>query len=61
MKIIRVNCDLFVQTNTFQAAILSDGSTSFVIYNYEKLKWTSGAFQQGNIEGFGGTEAQVLF
>jgi Nidogen-like len=49
----------FVQTNTFQAAILSDGSTTFVIYNYEKLTWTSGAFQQGNSKGLGGTEAQA--
>jgi Nidogen-like len=61
MKLILVNYDLFVQTNTFQAAILSDGSTSFVIYNYEKLTWTSGAFQHGNTRGLGGINAQVLF
>ena len=55
-----VDYGLFVQTNTFQGAILSDSSTTFVIYNYEKLTWTSGAFQLGNAQGLGGTEAQVL-
>jgi Nidogen-like len=52
---------LFMQTNTFQAAILSDGSTTFAIFNYEKLTWTSGAFQHGNAKGLGGNEAQVSF
>jgi Nidogen-like len=55
-----VKYGLFVQTNTFQAAMLSDGSTTFFIFNYDKLVWASGAFQLGNTQGLGGTEAQVL-
>lgn len=36
------------QTNTFQAALVSDGDYSFTIFNYEHLEWTTGSSSFGN-------------
>lgn len=53
---------LNVQTNTFQAVLITDGDLSFVMFNYDQLTWTSGKFQLGNTQtGLGGTPAQVMW
>ncbi|XP_038045830.1 uncharacterized protein LOC119720271 isoform X3 [Patiria miniata] len=49
-------------TNTFQVVLVTDGSLSFAIYNYEDIRWTSGAYLGGSSStGLGGTPAQVGF
>uniref|UniRef100_A0A914CEN0 Uncharacterized protein n=1 Tax=Acrobeloides nanus TaxID=290746 RepID=A0A914CEN0_9BILA len=44
--------------NTFQAALLTDGSQSFVIYYYYEVSWTTGDVS-GGTDGLGGTAAEV--
>ena len=50
-----------LQTNTYQAVLVTDGLLSFVILNYDKLMWTSAnsASGNGNAQGLGGHAAQV--
>lgn len=50
-----------LQTNTFQAVLVTDGQLSFVIYNYETLMWTTGTYvtSGGNALGLGGKKAMV--
>ena len=52
---------MFLQVNTFQAALITDGVMSFVIFNYEQLNWTTGYLSGGDNQGLGGTEASVSF
>ena len=47
------------QRNTFQAVLVTNGRNSFVIFNYDKLTWTTGTASSGNSAGLGGTPAQV--
>jgi len=49
-----------VQNNTFQAVLVTDGQLSFVMYNYEKLTWTTGMASYGNAQGLGGYQAVVI-
>ena len=52
----------FLQTNTFQCVMTTDGLFSFVIYLYADgmIQWTTGDVS-GGTGGFGGTPAQVGF
>ncbi|XP_078360280.1 dendrite extension defective protein 1-like [Oculina patagonica] len=47
--------------NNFQAVLITDGSHSFVIFNYIKITWTTGTASSGNNTGLGGTPAQAGF
>lgn len=48
--------------NTFQAVLTSDGIHSFVIFNYNKIVWTTGSNSDGEtITGLGGNPAQAGF
>ncbi|KAM5132512.1 alpha-tectorin-like [Mantella aurantiaca] len=48
------------KTNTFQAVLISDGIQFFVMMNYRKLEWTTGASSEGNPHtGRGGIPAQA--
>ncbi|XP_022783567.1 sushi domain-containing protein 2-like isoform X2 [Stylophora pistillata] len=47
--------------NTFQAILITNGRHSFVIYNYNKITWTTGTASSGNQTGLGGTQAQAGF
>ncbi|CAH3035734.1 unnamed protein product [Porites lobata] len=47
--------------NTFQAVLVTNGRNSFVIFNYDKLTWTTGTASSGNSAGLGGTPAQAGF
>ena len=51
----------FFQRNTFQAVLVTNGINSFVIFNYNKLTWTTGTASSGNSSGLGGKPAQVCF
>jgi len=42
-----------LQTNTFQAVLATDGSTSFVTFNYGTLTWTTGTKSGGDAFGQG--------
>lgn len=49
-----------LQTNTFQAVLVTDGEMSFVVLNYVNLTWTAGITSNGNSQtGLGGTPAVV--
>ena len=51
---------VIVQTNTYQAVLTTDGSVSFVMFNYANLTWTTGAHSGGNHRtGLGGNPAVV--
>lgn len=49
------------QVNTFQIVLVTDGASSFTIFNYESITWTTGthASSGGNATGLGGIAAQV--
>ncbi|XP_052082609.1 uncharacterized protein LOC127720179 [Mytilus californianus] len=48
--------------NIFQAVLITDSKNAFVIYNYNKIEWTTGTASQGNADiGLGGIPAQVGF
>ncbi|CAC5402873.1 Sushi, nidogen and EGF-like domain-containing protein 1,Alpha-tectorin [Mytilus coruscus] len=48
--------------NTFQCVLISDTESTFVIYNYNKIEWTTGTASSGDADtGIGGTPAQVGF
>ena len=50
-----------LQVNTFQTVLITDGTLSFTIFNYESITWTTGthASSGGNASGLGGIAAQV--
>jgi Nidogen-like len=48
-----------LQTNTFQAVLVTDGILSFVILNYEHLTWTTDTAAGGNMQGLYGKPALV--
>ena len=51
---------MVVQTNTYQAALTTDGSVSFVMFNYANLTWTTGTLSGGDpVTGLGGIAAVV--
>ncbi|XP_071497302.1 sushi domain-containing protein 2-like [Diadema antillarum] len=39
-----------VPLNTFQAVLVSDGTYSFTIFNYDRIEWTTGSSSFGNRE-----------
>ncbi|NXW52572.1 TECTA protein, partial [Nyctiprogne leucopyga] len=48
--------------NTFQAVLTTDTKTSFVIFNYGDIQWTTGEASDGDPEtGLGGTPAHAGF
>ncbi|NXX86883.1 TECTA protein, partial [Urocolius indicus] len=48
--------------NTFQAVLTTDTKTSFTIFNYWDIQWTTGAASDGDEEtGLGGTPAHAGF
>lgn len=52
---------LVPKVNTFQAVLISDGSTSYCIFNYGDISWSTGTASGGDpLTGLGGTTAQVL-
>ena len=52
----------FVQTNTFQAILATNGARSYVIFLYadDEIQWTTGSASNG-VNGLGGQSAQVGF
>ncbi|XP_048368680.1 alpha-tectorin isoform X2 [Sphaerodactylus townsendi] len=48
--------------NTFQAVLTSDGTSSFAMFNYEEINWTTGTASGGDpLTGLGGVMAQSGF
>uniref|UniRef100_A0A8C5SGR6 Tectorin alpha n=1 Tax=Laticauda laticaudata TaxID=8630 RepID=A0A8C5SGR6_LATLA len=48
--------------NTFQALLISDGTSSFAMFNYEEINWTTGTASGGDpLTGLGGVMAQAGF
>ncbi|XP_075183389.1 alpha-tectorin [Anomaloglossus baeobatrachus] len=48
--------------NTFQALLISDGTSSFAMFNYEEITWTTGTASGGDpLTGLGGVMAQAGF
>ncbi|XP_078360277.1 sushi domain-containing protein 2-like isoform X2 [Oculina patagonica] len=47
--------------NNFQAVLITNGRHSFVIFNYNKITWTTGTASSGNNTGLGGIPAQAGF
>ncbi|XP_047398622.1 sushi, nidogen and EGF-like domain-containing protein 1 isoform X16 [Sciurus carolinensis] len=49
--------------NTFQTVLITNGKSSFTIFNYESISWTTGthASSGGNSAGLGGIAAQAGF
>lgn len=47
--------------NTFQTILISDGVTSFSMFNYGEITWSTGTASGGDpLTGLGGTTAQVF-
>ena len=49
---------LSLQRNTFQVVVASNSHQSFIIFNYNRLQWTTGDASRGR-NGFGGTSARA--
>lgn len=50
----------FQQVNTFQAVLITDGVSSFALFNYHEISWTTGTASGGDpLTGLGGVMAQV--
>ncbi|XP_042653124.1 sushi, nidogen and EGF-like domain-containing protein 1 [Tyto alba] len=50
------------KVNTFQAVLATDGATSFVMFNYGDIQWTTGISNAGDAHtGLGGIPAQAGF
>ncbi|NXJ78918.1 TECTA protein, partial [Trogon melanurus] len=48
--------------NTFQAVLITDGTSSFAIFNYHEISWTTGTASGGDpLTGLGGVMAQAGF
>ncbi|CAJ0961127.1 unnamed protein product, partial [Ranitomeya imitator] len=46
------------KTNTFQVVLTSDGSFTFIFFNYQDIQWTTGIFSGGSpMDGVGGVAA----
>jgi len=57
---MRTCCSVITQINTFQAVLITDGSLSFVMFNYGNVSWTTGVLSAGNSRtGLGGNAAGV--
>lgn len=53
-------CPCFDQVNTFQVLLISDGASTFVVFNYGEINWTTGTASGGDpLTGLGGVMAQV--
>lgn len=49
-------------TDTFQCVLVTDGYSSYAIYNYVDITWTTGTASSGDAQhGLGGIPAQVGF
>ena len=48
----------FLQLNTFQLAMATDGIRSYAIFLYSRITWTTGDASGGR-NGFGGTRARA--
>lgn len=60
VKQLELSC-LVPKVNTFQAVLISDGTTSFCMFNYGEISWSTGTASGGDpLTGLGGTTAQVL-
>ena len=61
-SILIMNSVLFIQTNTFQCILASDGFSSYVIFMYANngIQWTTGD-ASGGTNGLGGIPAQAGF
>uniref|UniRef100_A0A8C5Q3F1 NIDO domain-containing protein n=1 Tax=Leptobrachium leishanense TaxID=445787 RepID=A0A8C5Q3F1_9ANUR len=44
------------QVNTFQIVVITDGSSTFVLFNYGAIQWTTGT-ASGGVNGLGGIPA----
>lgn len=57
-----VTGSIFLQTNTFQSVLTTDGTYSFVSFLYANglIQWTTGE-ASGGIDGLGGSPAQCGF
>ncbi len=53
---------MFLQLNTFQCVLATDGRSSFAIFHYVRggIQWTTGDASEG-VDGIGGIPAQVGF
>uniref|UniRef100_A0A8D2MVG0 Alpha-tectorin n=1 Tax=Zonotrichia albicollis TaxID=44394 RepID=A0A8D2MVG0_ZONAL len=52
----------FPQVNTFQAVLITDGVSSFALFNYHEISWTTGTASGGDpLTGLGGVMAQAGF
>ena len=40
-------CFIVLQTNTFQAIIISDNKKSFIFFLYEQIQWVAGSASNG--------------
>lgn len=49
-----------IQVNSFQVVLATDGVSSYVIFRYGEIQWTTGD-KSGGSGGFGGSEAVVGF
>ena len=47
---------LAIQRNTYQAAILTDGTQTFAVYNYQNITWVGGGANQ-NCDRLTGTRS----
>ncbi|XP_013410389.1 sushi, nidogen and EGF-like domain-containing protein 1, partial [Lingula anatina] len=47
--------------NTFQSIMVTDGRSSFVIFLYNEIHWTTGTASGGTQDGLNGVAAQVGF
>ena len=51
--------NISLQTNTFQAVLVSDGTLSFALFHYGVMEWTTGSVSGGDDDGLGGDAAVV--
>ncbi|KAL8173656.1 UNVERIFIED_CONTAM: hypothetical protein K2H54_014179 [Gekko kuhli] len=50
------------KVNIFQAVLTTDGTSSFAMFNYEEINWTTGTASGGDpLTGLGGVMAQAGF
>ncbi|KAG8548098.1 hypothetical protein GDO81_026671 [Engystomops pustulosus] len=49
------------KVNTFQAVLITDGNSTYTLYNYADIQWTTGTSNGGDSStGLGGTPAVVI-
>ncbi|KAG8548099.1 hypothetical protein GDO81_026672 [Engystomops pustulosus] len=50
------------RVNTFQAVLITDGNSTYTLYNYADIQWTTGTYHGGDSStGLGGTPAVAGF